>query len=58
MTLYNIIIYFNHASSLNNQAQLETIVQWIINRYFKKLPDVHQIIADFQPSAFFLQEHF
>lgn len=59
MTANNIIIYFNHASSLNNQAQLETIVQLNINSYFsyfKKLPDVHRIIADFQPLAFCLQE--
>ena len=52
----NNIIYFNHASPYNNQTQLETIVQWNINSFFKKLPDIHRIIADFQPLALCLQE--
>jgi hypothetical protein len=56
ITLNNNIIYINHSSPYNNQTQLETIVQWNINSYFKKLPDVHRIIADLQPSALYLQE--
>ena len=59
MTLNNNIIYFNHTSQYNQaqfQLQSETIVQWNINSYFKKLPDIHRLIADFQPSAICLQE--
>lgn len=56
MTSNNNIKYFNHSSPYNNQAQLETIVQWNINSYFKKLTDVHRIITDFQPTALCLQE--
>lgn len=56
MTSKNNIIYFNHSSPYNIQAQLETIVQWNINSYFKKLPDVHRIVTDFQPLALCLQE--
>ncbi|KAF0705964.1 putative RNA-directed DNA polymerase from transposon X-element, partial [Aphis craccivora] len=56
MTPKNNIIYFNHSSHYNNQAQLETIFQWNINSYFKKLVDVHRIVVDFQPLALCLQE--
>jgi hypothetical protein len=56
MTSNNNIIYFNHSSPHNNQTQLETIVQWNINSYFKKLSDVYRIIVDLQPSALCLQE--
>jgi hypothetical protein len=40
----------------NSQALLETIVQWNINSYFRKLTDVHRLISDFQPLALCLQE--
>lgn len=37
-------------------APLETIVQWNINSYYKKLPEIHRIISELQPLALCLQE--
>lgn len=50
----------NHTFAFNNSQQikshLEEIVQWNINRYLKKLPNVYPTIADFQPLALCLEE--
>lgn len=40
----------------NKQTPLETIVQWNVNSYYKKLPDVHRIVSTFQPLDLCLQE--
>ncbi|VVC38701.1 Endonuclease/exonuclease/phosphatase [Cinara cedri] len=37
-------------------APLETIVQWNINSYYKKLPDIHRIIANLHLLALCIQE--